>query len=339
LRELAFFISWNVLNERIKKMRTKKIKKNGNPIETKEIKITDIIAEVDVQSRVGLKNDFIDEYAEDLELGAEFPPVDVFYDGTYYFLTDGFHRYEAYKKVGEESITANIHPGTRRDATLFSVGVNAKHGIRRTNADKQKAVRKLLGDDEWVKMSDGEIAKHCAVSQPFVSKLRRVLTQNGSECPSVRKGADGRDIDISNIGKNNEAQNGKEAQKDSISDNSLDEKSTDDEGAKEMKTAEFEMDVSDIQPSDKTKTTAETPADIESEKEINEEMSAPKNQKPKVMVSELIMDIIGQLTELQKLKPDVENKSESDIAKIAKILNKLKQNWIDFTLRFNDLPN
>jgi len=291
----------------------KKNKKNDKTIETKEIKITDIIAEVDVQSRVGLNNDFIDEYAEDLELGAEFPSVDVFYDGTYYFLTDGFHRYGAYKKVGKESITANIHHGTRRDAILFSVGVNAKHGIRRTNADKQRAVRKLLDDNEWAKMSDGEIAKHCAVSQPFVSKLRRELTQNGSESPSVRKGADGRDIDISNIGK--------------------------DKGAKEMKTAEFEMDVSDIQPPDKTKTDKE-PSDIESEKEIDEEASAPKNQKPKVMVSELIVEIIGQLTELQKLKPDDENKSESDIAKIAKILNNLKKSWIDFGLRFKDLiPN
>jgi len=331
LRELAFFISWIVLNERIKKMRTKKIKKNENSIETKEIKITDIIAEVDVQSRVGLNNDFIDEYAEDLELGAEFPPVDVFYDGTYYFLTDGFHRYGAYKKVGKESITANIHQGTRRDAILFSVGVNAKHGIRRTNADKQKAVKKLLGDDEWVKMSDGEIAKHCAVSQPFVSKLRRELTQNGSECPSVRKGADGREIDISNIGKD------KGASKDSVSDDSLNDKSTDDVGAKEMETAEFEMDVSDIHQSDKTKTDKE-PSDIESEKEIDE-ASAPKNQKPKVMVSELIMDIIGQLTELQKLKPDDKNKSKSEIAKIAKIVNNLNKSWTDFTLRFKDLPN
>jgi len=175
----------------------KKNKKNEKPIETKEIKITDIIAEVDVQSRVGLNNDFIDEYAEDLELGAEFPSVDVFYDGTYYFLTDGFHRYGAYKKVGKESISANIHHGTRRDAMLFSVGVNVKHGIRRTNADKQRAVRKLLDDEEWAKMSDGEIAKHCAVSQSFVSKLRRGLTQNGAESPSIRKGGDGRDIDTS----------------------------------------------------------------------------------------------------------------------------------------------
>jgi hypothetical protein len=312
----------------------KKNKKNDKTIETNEIKITDIIAEVDVQSRVGLNNDFIDEYAEDLELGAEFPSVDVFYDGTYYFLTDGFHRYGAYKKVGKESITANIHHGTRRDAILFSVGVNAKHGIRRTNADKQRAVRKLLDDDEWAKMSDGEIAKHCAVSQPFVSKLRRELTQNGSESSSVRKGADGRDIDTSKIGKNNGAVNGKEAQKDSVTDDSLNEKSTDDEGAN--KTAEFELDVSDIQLPDKTKTDKE-PSGIESEKEINEEASAPKNQKPKV--SDLITDIIGQLTELQKLKPDVENKSESDTVKIVKILDKLKQNWLEFNLLFKDLPN
>jgi hypothetical protein len=232
-------------------MAPKKIKnnkKNEKPIKTMNINITDIVAEVDIQSRAGLNKDFIDEYADDLKLGAEFPSVDVFYDGTYYFLTDGFHRYEAFKKVGKTSISANIHHGTRRDAILFSVGVNAKHGNRRTNDDKKRAVRKLLNDNEWAKMSDGEIAKRCAVSQPFVSKIRRVLTQNGSESPDVRTGADGRDIDTSNIGK------AKGALKDTVSDDSLNEKSTDGEGAAKMKTAEYELDVPDLQPPDKTKT-------------------------------------------------------------------------------------
>ena len=35
----------------------------------------------------------------------------------------------------------------------------------------------LLNDAEWVKWSDNEIARRCAVSQPFVSKIRP--TYNG----------------------------------------------------------------------------------------------------------------------------------------------------------------
>jgi len=30
-------------------------------------------------------------------LGAKFPPLDVFFDGTDYWLADGFHRHSAYK--------------------------------------------------------------------------------------------------------------------------------------------------------------------------------------------------------------------------------------------------
>ncbi len=36
----------------------------------------------------------------------------------------------------------------------------------------------LLNDDEWSAWSDREIARRCAVSQPFVSKMRPV-TDNG----------------------------------------------------------------------------------------------------------------------------------------------------------------
>ena len=102
----------------------KKNKKNEKPIETQQLKINEIAAKVDIQSRAELDDKLIKEYADDIKLGAEFPPVDVFYDGTYYFLTDGFHRHEAHKLAGKKTIKANIHKGSRRDAILFSVGVN-----------------------------------------------------------------------------------------------------------------------------------------------------------------------------------------------------------------------
>ena len=277
----------------------KKIGKNKisvRPNITKEIKLAEIVVELDMQSRAELDDEITKEYAEDINLGADFPPVDVFNDGTYYFLTDGFHRYYAHQIAGKKSIKANIHKGSRRDAILFSVGVNATHGLRRTNKDKRNVVFKLLRDDEWVEMSDGQIANYCAVSQPFVGKLREELTQNGYEFPSKRKCADGCDRETSKIGKNKEPANGKKTSEDLVTDDSFSEKSTD-----------------------------------------GDKSSAPENREPKVRISELITDIISQLTELQKLKPDDENRSESEIAKIATILNNLNSSWVDFTLRFKDL--
>jgi ParB-like chromosome segregation protein Spo0J len=120
----------------------------------------------------------VDEYAEVLRQGGQFPCVVVFFDGKDYWLADGFHRVAAAKKVGRTEVGCEVRPGTRRDAVLFGAGANATHGLRRTNEDKRRAVTVLLQDQEWAQWSDREIARHCGVSQPFVSKLRVELSDN-----------------------------------------------------------------------------------------------------------------------------------------------------------------
>lgn len=129
------------------------------------------------QSRALLQDSVIEEYAAAIKEGVEFPPVVLFYDGADHWLADGFHRVRAFLAAGLASIPADVRQGTRRDAILYSVGANEAHGLRRTNDDKRRAVLTLLNDGEWAKWSDGEIARRCFVSQPFVSKLRPA-TQN-----------------------------------------------------------------------------------------------------------------------------------------------------------------
>lgn len=124
------------------------------------------------QSRQEINQEVVADYAEQILAGAEFPAVTAFYDGVDYYLADGFHRYFAHKKAGKASISAEVINGTLRDAVLHSVGVNAIHGLRRTNADKRKAVMTLLDDLEWQDWSNNEIAKQCRVSGPFVASLR-----------------------------------------------------------------------------------------------------------------------------------------------------------------------
>ena len=46
-------------------------------------------------------------------------------------------------------IAALVKAGTRRDAVLAAAGANAAHGLRRSAADKARAVDALLTDDEW----------------------------------------------------------------------------------------------------------------------------------------------------------------------------------------------
>ena len=126
------------------------------------------------------------EYAQEIKAGAKFPPITVFYDGTDYWLADGFHRRDAYAATGATVIEADIKQGTQRDAILFSAGANATHGMRRTNDDKRRAVFKLLEDKQWAKWSDREIARRCAVSNHFVADIRERLTENSPSYTPVQ---------------------------------------------------------------------------------------------------------------------------------------------------------
>ncbi len=68
----------------------------------------------------------------------------------------------------------------RGDAVLYSVGADATHGARRTNAGKRKAALTLLQDEEWTGWSDSEVARRTGTSHPFVAKVRAGLTCNVS---------------------------------------------------------------------------------------------------------------------------------------------------------------
>jgi len=169
-------------------------------MKNQEVNIKRILVKEHIQQRAKSNEDCIEEYTEAIVSGVKLPPIVLFDDGENLLLVDGRHRYEANLKAGVESIEATIYKGSERDAILYAVGANADHGLRRNNADKRMAVTTLLTDGEWGSWSDTEIAKRCRVSQPFVSNVRRELTQNGFEWGSTRKCADGRQMETCNIG-------------------------------------------------------------------------------------------------------------------------------------------
>lgn len=139
----------------------------------KSIKIASIRIDGGTQARASLDQSTVHEYAEAMERGDSFPPVVVYFDGSAYWLADGFHRYFGSQKIGALNIDADVRNGTKRDAILFSLSANANHGLRRTNADKRKAVETLLADEEWSKWSDRKIAEACGVGHPMVAAMRR----------------------------------------------------------------------------------------------------------------------------------------------------------------------
>lgn len=149
------------------------------------LEIAKIKATPEAQPRVSLHYPTVEEYAEALRGDAEFPPLIVFFDGTDHWLADGFHRLEAYKQCGYVEVPVDFRKGSKRDAILFSVGANARHGLPRTNEDKRRAVMVLLNDPEWGKKSDRWIAEQAAVSAMMVSRMRKDTSTN---CNNVTVG-------------------------------------------------------------------------------------------------------------------------------------------------------
>jgi ParB-like chromosome segregation protein Spo0J len=130
------------------------------------------------QSRKQVYEDTVIGYTEHLLEGGTMPAVDVFYDGKFYWLADGFHRYHAHKRAGHKTIECNVHNGIKRDAFIFSRGANADHGLPRTNEEKRMVVVSLLEDIEYADASDRDIAKICRVSHMTVGRIKKARELN-----------------------------------------------------------------------------------------------------------------------------------------------------------------
>ncbi len=125
------------------------------------------------QPRAELQSEVVAEYAELMRSGTAFPPVSVFYDGQHYWLADGYHRFHAWRRAKPgEPIEVEVHQGTLDDARWYSYGVNKTHGLRRTNEDKERAVRTALMHPKAVSLSNGQIAEHCGVHERTVRRYR-----------------------------------------------------------------------------------------------------------------------------------------------------------------------
>jgi hypothetical protein len=144
------------------------------------------------QMRAQLDDGTVFEYTQAMVAAngwGTFPAVVAYYDGSVYWLGDGFHRVQAYRDAfpaSSDGIPVEVRSGTRRDAILHAAGANASHGLRRSNADKKRAVETLLRDNEWMGWSDQEIARRCNVSPTFVGSVRKSsLSTVDSEKPAA----------------------------------------------------------------------------------------------------------------------------------------------------------
>ena len=130
-----------------------------------KIKIEEL--DLSLQTRAGTDAETIDNYAEAMADGAQFPEVTVFTDGAHYWLADGFHRVMAAKQNGRTVIAADVRKGTEDDAVVFGGTANNKQGKRPTRADVQHFLQMVWDRREAIfggTPTGGNLAEKCGVS-------------------------------------------------------------------------------------------------------------------------------------------------------------------------------
>jgi uncharacterized ParB-like nuclease family protein len=142
---------------------------------SQQIKLTDIRFS-GTNARVKLDRAAVAEYRQEFEDGSPFPAIAVYHelaaDGhDIYWLGDGWHRITAAAELEHETIAAEVVKGSKRAALEHSLKSNWHHGVKRTVADKRRAVDLVMADDVWKAWSARQIAALCGVSHSFVAEL------------------------------------------------------------------------------------------------------------------------------------------------------------------------
>lgn len=153
----------------------------------RKVKLNDVRIDGGTQCRVESDQALIYQYVERMKEGDEFPMIEAVFDGATYWLTDGFHRYHAFKLLGLKTIELKYKPGTQQDAIIEALKANSKHGKNLTVADKENKVRMALAIDD--KKSDAEIAKMCEVSRSMVGAVRNPEVKQRQEKNRQRSAA------------------------------------------------------------------------------------------------------------------------------------------------------
>jgi alkylated DNA repair dioxygenase AlkB len=169
----------------------------------------------DIQTREVREGEALDllreMYRDDPEA---LPPVVVFVDGEgVYWVADGHYRVRAAREAltagRPQTIRAEVHHGSKRDAFLYAAGANI-HGQSLSSAEKRRVVQRLLNDPEWQRWGDRQIARHTGTSHVFVGGVRKGLDlevslsgnnlQIAPATRTVQRGNSTYQMDTANIG-------------------------------------------------------------------------------------------------------------------------------------------
>lgn len=135
--------------------------------------------------------------------GREWDAIEAYeIDGELY-VVDGFTRTRAARRAELPFYPVKIFEGDEESAYVHSLSANYSNANRRTEKDKRYAVRRALR--EYWKRTNSVIADWCRVSPGHVAGQReQVAREEGWTVPKIRIASDGREIDVSNLGRQEE---------------------------------------------------------------------------------------------------------------------------------------
>ena len=120
---------------------------------TSALDIASINRTSDTQFRTEMSKEQVEGLTDLIERGVQWKtPIQVARVDGVLFLTDGFHRVEAYEAAGHTEIPAGqyeiVECETMNEVIMLSMRANAAHGHKNTTADRVRMVDKLIQMDE-----------------------------------------------------------------------------------------------------------------------------------------------------------------------------------------------
>lgn len=172
----------------------------------KALNLLNIRIDGGTQARLKLNQDWVKSYAESMREGDIFPELTVFFDGSEYWLVNGFHRFFAMRSNGITSTECEVINGTLREAILYSKGANGgnKRGLPTSFEDNRSNIIWMLNDDEYKTWTNTAIAKHVGVSSMTVGRIKSSLETKSEETTTKKffdKDGKAKTVNTQNLGR------------------------------------------------------------------------------------------------------------------------------------------
>lgn len=164
---------------------------NANLPELKELQIKDIICKKEFMIRDGIDKKLVAQYKDDYDVIIQQAPISVYDTPLGFYLSDGFHRIEAGKQLGKETISSIVTKGSVKEAYAAACLANLKHGKPLTKNERIRARKTFIKIyPEW---SNVKLADDVGCNEKTIRDYRTELEKSKDILPQTsRIGKDGK---------------------------------------------------------------------------------------------------------------------------------------------------